>query len=74
MLEEADAAAVAMDYRADAAKVDRQKFPKYASGQTCANCQLYAGNAGEPAGGCPLFYGKNVAAKGWCGAWEKKAS
>ncbi|MBC7610490.1 MAG: high-potential iron-sulfur protein, partial [Ramlibacter sp.] len=23
--------------------------------------------------GCPLFAGKQVAAKGWCSAWAKKA-
>ena len=25
------------------------------------------------AGGCPLFAGKQVAGKGWCSAWAKKA-
>jgi len=72
-LSETDSDAVALGYRSDAAKVDRTKFPKYASGQTCANCKLYFGDAGSPDGGCSLFYGRSVAAKGWCSAWEKKA-
>jgi hypothetical protein len=72
-LAETDSDAVARGYRADATKVDRAKFPKYASGQTCANCSLYVGDAGSPDGGCSLFYGRSVAARGWCDAWEKKA-
>ena len=27
----------------------------------------------DAAGGCPLFAGKQVAGKGWCSAWAKKA-
>jgi len=30
--------------------------------------------AKEVAGPCPLFAGKQVAAKGWCNAWVKKAA
>ena len=29
--------------------------------------------AADAAGGCPLFAGKQVAGKGWCSAWAKKA-
>lgn len=73
-LSEADPEARAVDYTADAANVDAKKFPKYKAGQTCANCSLYGGSAGDAAGGCALFYGgKVVAAKGWCSSWEKKA-
>lgn len=73
LLQEDDDEAKATGYHADAAKVDKAKFPKYAAGQTCANCQLYAPDGGKPSGGCALFYGKDVLAKGWCNAWEKKA-
>ena len=72
VVQESDAEAIALDYKADAARVDRAKFPKYQPGQTCANCSLYVGEPGKAQGGCGLFYGKDVAAKGWCSAWEKK--
>jgi High potential iron-sulfur protein len=68
-LQDADAGAVALGYKSDASKTDKVKYPKYAAGQTCANCALFqAGTSG-----CPLFAGKKVAAKGWCSAWAKKA-
>ena len=73
MVAEADPQAAGVGYKADASKVDKAKFPKYAAGQTCANCALYQGKAGSASGGCGLFPGKQVAAKGWCSAWAKKA-
>ena len=72
MVAENDPQAVGVGYKADASKVDKAKFPKYAAGQTCANCALYQGKAGTASGGCGLFPGKQVAAKGWCSAWAKK--
>ena len=68
-----DDEAKAVAYHADASKVDAKKHLKYAKGQTCANCQLYAADGNKPSGGCALFYGKDVLAKAWCNAWEKKA-
>jgi len=73
LVAESDAAAAGLGYKADATKVDKAKFPKYAAGQNCANCALFQGKAGDAAGGCPLFAGKQVAAKGWCSAYAKKA-
>jgi hypothetical protein len=72
MLKESDPEALAVGYHVDAAKVDRAKFPLYGAGQTCASCDLYTGEAGEPTGGCSLFYGRGVTAKGWCNAWAAK--
>lgn len=72
MVAESDAQAAALGYKADATKVDKAKFPKYAASQNCANCALYQGKAGAASGGCGLFPGKQVAAKGWCSAWAKK--
>lgn len=72
MLNETDAQATALGYKADATKVDKTKQPKYAAGQVCANCALFQGAANAAAGGCPLFAGKQVAGKGWCSAWAKK--
>lgn len=69
---ESDPQAAALGYKEDAAKVDKAKYPKYAAGQDCANCQLYQGPAkGE--GKCAIFAGKLVASGGWCGAYTKKA-
>ena len=68
-----DPQAVALGYVADASKVDKAKFAKYAPPQACANCALYQGAAGSAAGGCALFAGKQVSSKGWCSAYAKKA-
>ena len=71
-VDEKDPQAVALAYVADATKVDKKKYPKYAAGQNCTNCALYQGKATDAYGGCPLFAGKQVAGKGWCSAWAKK--
>ena len=73
MLAETDPAAAGLGYKADASKVDKVKFPKFAAGQNCITCALYQAKAGDAAGGCPLFAGKQVAGKGWCSAYAKKA-
>ncbi|MFO1323525.1 MAG: high-potential iron-sulfur protein [Burkholderiales bacterium] len=72
-LEETDPQAVALGYRHDATKVDAKKFPAYAAGHNCANCQLFQGKPGEALGACGAVGGKLVNAKGWCVAWVKKA-
>jgi hypothetical protein len=72
-VEEQDPDAAAQDYRADATKVDAAKFPKYKAGQLCANCALFDGGPKDAWGGCSLFLGREVAAQGWCSAWEKKS-
>ena len=72
MVEVGDVQAVALGYVVDATKADMEKFKNYVSGSACSNCALYQGQAGDVAGGCPLFAGKNVAAKGWCTSWAKK--
>ena len=73
MVAESDAQAAALGYKADATKVDKAKFPKYAAGQSCSSCSLYQGKASDAAGGCPIFAGKQVSAKGWCNSYVKKA-
>ena len=72
-LEETDPIAVSLGYRHDAGKADAKKFPAFAPGRNCANCQLYQGKAGEAWGPCGAVGGKLVNAKGWCVAWVKKA-
>ncbi len=73
MVDEKDAQAAALGYKAVGSKVDKAKFPKYAAGQTCGNCALFQGKAADAQGGCSLFPGKAVAGKGWCSAYAKKA-
>lgn len=72
-LDEKDTQAQNLGYKHDATKVDKAKFPKYQAGQTCANCSLYQGKPTDAWAGCPIFPGKQVAGKGWCSAWVKKA-
>ncbi|MFP3643941.1 high-potential iron-sulfur protein [Paraburkholderia sp. SIMBA_054] len=73
VLAESDPTAQALGYRMDAFKVDKTKFPRFQTGQTCANCQLYQGKSGSAMGPCPTYGGKLVNAKGWCNAYVKKA-
>ena len=73
MVSETDAQAKGLGYAADTTKVGAKKYPKHVATQNCANCQLYQGKAGEKAGGCPLFAGKQVTAIGWCSAHVNKA-
>lgn len=73
VLDPKDPQAASLGYVVDATKADKAKFPKYAAGQACGNCQLYQGAAGSTQGPCPIFQNKQVAAKGWCSAWVKKA-
>lgn len=73
LVQDNDPQAVALGYKSDATKADKAKYPKYAAGQQCANCALYQGKPTDAAGACPLFAGKQVSAKAWCSAWNKKA-
>lgn len=70
---ETDPTAQALGYKADASQVDKAKYAKYAAGQDCGNCSFYQGKGSDPWGGCPMFGGKQVSAKGWCSAYNKKA-
>lgn len=73
-VDEKDPQAAALGYVSDASRVDKAKYPKYAAGQVCGNCQFYQGKPGTAAAPCAVLGGKNVAAKGWCSAWAKKAA
>lgn len=72
-LDPKDATAQSLGYVVDATQANKAKYPKYAAGQSCANCQLYTGAANAASGPCPIYPGKLVAAKGWCSTWVKKA-
>ena len=43
------------------------------AGKYCHNCALYQGKPDSAAAACTLFPGKQVAGKGHCSAWAKKA-
>lgn len=72
-VDEADPQAKSLGYRKDTTKVDAKAFPKHTNEQKCSGCQLYQGKAGDAAGACGIFAGKEVSAGGWCSAWMKKA-
>ena len=72
-VEETDPQAIALGYRHDATKVDTKKYPTWAPGRVCANCQLFQGKPSDPWAPCGALGGKLVNAKGWCVAWVKKA-
>jgi High potential iron-sulfur protein len=66
--------AVALGYKADNTKVDKAKYPQHAATQVCNGCNFYQGKAADAMAPCQLFAGKQVAAKGWCSGWVKKAT
>ncbi len=71
-LDPKDPAAVTLGFVNDAGKVDAAANPRYAPGQTCANCEQFQGQKGSASGGCVLFAGKSVPAAGWCKVWRQK--
>ena len=72
VVDEKDAKAVAVGYRADASKIDKAKFPSFAAGQNCGNCTQFQGKPGISAGPCTHFANKPVLAAGWCSAYSKR--
>jgi hypothetical protein len=72
LLKETDPEAAAISYFSNARKVDTQKYPTYAAGQTCANCAL-AGFSSAMRKPCKLVPGKLVEGNGWCLKWAGKA-
>jgi len=71
-VDESDAVAVALGYKADTKRVDSTKYPSHNESQLCSNCKQFQGKAGDRSAACTLFGGKAVAAGGWCSAWNKK--
>ena len=72
LIAETEPQAVALGYKAVATAVDKAKFPKYADGQNCTNCQLYQSKSADN-GACAIFPVKLVAGPAWCNAYVKKA-
>ncbi|MFP4244594.1 MAG: high-potential iron-sulfur protein [Ectothiorhodospira sp.] len=65
-LEESSAEAKALNYVHDATTSEHDS---YEEGQECINCLLYTDPSQEEWGGCAVFPGKEVNAKGWCTAY-----
>jgi hypothetical protein len=63
---EADPAAVAVKYKADATRASERKDPA----AFCDNCSYFTGKPGSADGPCAVLGNRLVAAKGWCTAWE----
>ena len=72
MVNDTDAAAMAVGYVSDASKADKKKYPTHAPGQRCGTCILFDGKPSDTSGPCPLFPGKRVSAAGWCSSWAQK--
>jgi hypothetical protein len=70
---ESDPTAQALGYKMDATKVDKAKYAKYNAGEECGNCSFFQGKPTDAFAPCPMFAGKQVSAKGWCSAYNKKA-
>ncbi len=68
-----DAMAQAMKYTHDASTVDPSSRANPAADQTCANCALIQGDAGDAWRPCQIFPGKLVNANGWCTVWALKS-
>jgi hypothetical protein len=73
-LDEKDPQAAALGYVEDTARADEKKFPQHAASQNCAGCALGQFKTGESYANCTLFAGKQVNAKGWCSAFVKRAA
>lgn len=72
-VDENSAQAVGLGYKHDAAQVDKAKYAMFKDGSHCATCVLYQGTPDAEWGGCGMFAGQAVAAKGWCLAYAPKA-
>jgi hypothetical protein len=72
-LPESDPSAAALGYRVDASKVDKAKFPKFMTGQSCSNCQFYQGGASDEMAGCLLFGARRVPGTGWCSGYTHRS-
>lgn len=71
-VEETDDTAVALGYKNDTTKVDKQRFPKHEESQQCKNCSFFQGGPQDEWAGCAMFGRKQIHANGWCSAWAKK--
>ena len=71
-----DAVASAIGYKANIADIDYKRYPQRKDAknknQFCDNCALYT-SVNKSWGKCSMMPNGLVAAKGWCGSYNKKA-
>jgi len=74
MLSESDRDAMALGYKTDSSKVDKEKYPRHEASQHCGNCSWYQGRSSEASASCALYArDKYVSVNGWCSSWMKKS-
>jgi len=74
MLSESDRDALALGYKTDSSKVDKEKYPRHEGSQQCGNCSWYQGRSSEGSAPCALYSrDKYVSVTGWCSSWMKKS-
>jgi High potential iron-sulfur protein len=73
VLSPTDPQAAALGYNPDNTAVDKTKYPQHVAGQMCSACNFYQGKPTDATAPCQIFAGKQVAGKGWCSAFAKKA-
>ncbi len=73
-VEESDPAAKAVKYVHDHTKLDPVKNAPYVKGSQCSGCALFAGKPTDAWAPCAIVANKQVNAKGWCTAWNKRAA
>lgn len=71
-LDPESAQAKALGYHHHYSEVDQSRWPRFAEGQICANCQLAQGDLTADWMGCSIFPGKQVANEGWCNAYVRR--
>jgi len=74
MLSESDRDAMALGYKTDSSRVDKEKYPRHESTQHCGNCSWYQGRSSDASASCALYArDKHVSVNGWCSSWMKKS-
>lgn len=62
--------AAAMGYRADAGRVDKNRFKDVPSHQRCLSCANFRSKGKDSSGLCVMFQ-QQASPSGWCSAWSK---
>ena len=74
VLEETHPDAVALNYVADASKVNREAHPEFVPGNRCAGCFFFHGRGAAATAPCTVFAGYRVNANGWCREFKERPS
>jgi len=72
VLEETHPDAVALEYVADASRVNREAHPEFVPGNRCARCFFFHGRGAAATAPCTVFGGFRVSANGWCREFKER--